>query len=161
MVALTSTGVVVRVTPDPDETRGALVQRTGAGALEATAHVLPTARIVRALRESGARAVPERFPLTIAFQNSLDTDIEIPGLDVEVDDLAPPVSRGDLSFGLAPRRDPAKGYRTFLEYSADLWDPATAQELLDDWQAVLAELCTRPDAPVAPLLNPLQPLRKA
>jgi alkanesulfonate monooxygenase SsuD/methylene tetrahydromethanopterin reductase-like flavin-dependent oxidoreductase (luciferase family) len=67
----------------------------------------------------------------------------------------------DLSFGLAPRRDPAKGYRTFLEYSADLWDPATAQELLDDWQAVLAELCTRPDAPVAPLLNPLQPLRKA
>ncbi|MCX4400500.1 condensation domain-containing protein [Streptomyces sp. NBC_01764] len=161
MVALTSTGVVVRVTPDPDETRGALVQRTGAGALEATAHVLPTARIVRALRESGARAVPERFPLTIAFQNSLDTDIEIPGLDVEVDDLAPPVSRGDLSFGLAPRRDPAKGYRTFLEYSADPWDPATAQELLDDWQAVLAELCTRPDAPVAPLLNPLQPLRKA
>ncbi|WP_329533997.1 LLM class flavin-dependent oxidoreductase [Streptomyces sp. NBC_01450] len=161
MVALTSTGVVVRVTPDPDETRGALVRRTGAGALEATAHVLPTARIVRALRESGARAVPERFPLTIAFQNSLDTDIEIPGLDVEVDDLAPPVSRGDLSFGLAPRRDPAKGYRTFLEYSADLWDPATAQELLDDWQAVLAELCTRPDAPVAPLLNPLQPLRKA
>ncbi|MFJ1606622.1 MupA/Atu3671 family FMN-dependent luciferase-like monooxygenase [Streptomyces sp. NPDC088253] len=161
MVALTSTGVVVRVTPDPDETRGALVERTGAGALEATAHVLPTARIVRALRESGARAVPERFPLTIAFQNSLDTDIEIPGLDVEVDDLAPPVSRGDLSFGLAPRRDPAGGYRTFLEYSADLWDPATAQELLDDWQAVLAELCTRPDEPVASLLNPLQPLRKA
>ncbi|WP_405882191.1 LLM class flavin-dependent oxidoreductase [Streptomyces sp. NBC_01136] len=163
LVACTSTSVAVRVTPDPDETRGALVERTGAAALEATAHVLPTARIVRALRESGARAVPERFPLTIAFQNSLDTDIEIPvpGLDVEVSDLAPPVSRGDLSFGLAPRRDPAQGYRTFLEYSADLWDPATAQRLLDDWLAVLAGLCTRPDDPVAPLLNPVQPLRKA
>ncbi len=75
---------------------------------------------MRALRESGARAVPERFPLTIAFQNSLDTDIEIPDSTSRWNDIAPPVSRGDLSFGLAPRRDPAKGYRTFLEYSADL-----------------------------------------
>ncbi|GGN53856.1 hypothetical protein GCM10011579_012460 [Streptomyces albiflavescens] len=159
LVALTATSVVVRVTPDPDETRGALVERTGAGALEATAHVLPTARIVRALRESGAREVPERFPLTIAFQNSLDTDIEIPGLDVEVSDLAPPVSRVDLCFGLAPCRDPARGYRTFLEYSTDLWDPSTARALLDDWIAVMAELCTRPDDPVAPLLHPQQHLK--
>ncbi|MFI7287511.1 MupA/Atu3671 family FMN-dependent luciferase-like monooxygenase [Streptomyces anulatus] len=156
LVAMTSTAVMVRVRLDSanlDETCAELAVRTGAGALGAMAHVLPTARIMQAMRDSGAVSVPDRVPHVLAFQNSVDTDIEIPGLRVEVADLAPPLSRSELCFGLAPRRDPAKGYRTFLEFSTDLWDHETAHDLLSSYTDLLAEFSARPDRPVRELLG--------
>ncbi|WP_258044167.1 condensation domain-containing protein, partial [Streptomyces sp. SM11] len=156
LVAVTSTAVMVRVRLDSanlDETCAELAVRTGAGALGAMAHVLPTARIMRAMRDAGAVSVPDRVPHVLAFQNSVDTDIEIPGLRVEVTDLAPPLSRSELCFGLAPRRDPAKGYRTFLEFSTDLWDHTSAHDLLSSYTDLLAEFCARPDRPVRELLG--------
>lgn len=156
LVAMTSTAVMVRVRLDPanlQESCAEFAARTGAGALAAMAHVLPTARIMRAMREAGAVGVPDRVPHILAFQNSVDTDVEIPGLRVEVADLAPPLSRSELCFGLAPRRNPAKGYRTFLEFSTDLWDHATAHDLLASYTDLLAEFCARPDRPVRELLG--------
>lgn len=156
LVAMTSTAVMVRVRLDSanlDETASAFAVRTGEGALGAMAHVLPTARIMQAMRDAGAVSVPDRVPHVLAFQNSVDTDIEIPGLRVEVADMAPPLSRSELCFGLAPRRDPAKGYRTFLEFSTDLWDHETAHALLSSYTDLLAEFCARPDRPVRELLR--------
>ncbi len=156
LVAMTSTAVMVRVRLDSanlGETCAELAVRTGAGALGAMAHVLPTARIMQAMRDAGAVSVPDRVPHVLAFQNSVDTDIEIPGLRVEVADLAPPLSRSELCFGLAPRRDAAKGYRTFLEFSTDLWDHTTAHDLLASYTDLLAEFCARPDRPVRELLG--------
>ncbi|MFJ4714077.1 MupA/Atu3671 family FMN-dependent luciferase-like monooxygenase [Streptomyces sp. NPDC088785] len=153
LVAMVSTSVMVRVRIDPGDTFTDLVARTGAEALAAMAHVLPTARIMRAMRDAGATEVPDRVPNVLAFQNYPDTDIEIPGLDVEVTDLAPPVARAELVFGLSPRRDPARGLRTFLEYSADLWDEATADGLLSSYAVLLGELCTHPGRPLAALLH--------
>ncbi|MGW1292506.1 MupA/Atu3671 family FMN-dependent luciferase-like monooxygenase [Streptomyces sp. NPDC002533] len=156
LVAMTSTAVMVRVRLDSanlEETCGEFAVRTGAGALGAMAHVLPTARIMQAMRDAGAVSVPDRVPHVLAFQNSVDTDIEIPGLRVEVADLAPPLSRSELCFGLAPRRDAAKGYRTFLEFSTDLWDHTTAHDLLASYTDLLAEFCARPDRPVRELLG--------
>ncbi|MGW2066701.1 condensation domain-containing protein, partial [Streptomyces sp. NPDC001937] len=160
LVAMTSTAVMVRVRQDSanlETTCAELTARTGAGAMGAMAHVLPTARIMQAMRDAGADDVPDRVPHVFAFQNSLDTDIEIPGLDVEVEDLAPPLSRSELCFGLAPCRDRTKGYRTFLEYSTDLWNRETAEELLSSYIALLAEFCARPDRPVRELLLPSSP----
>ncbi|WP_392751763.1 MupA/Atu3671 family FMN-dependent luciferase-like monooxygenase [Streptomyces sp. LN590] len=160
LVAMTSTAVMVRVRQDSanlETTCAELTARTGAGAMGAMAHVLPTARIMQAMRDAGADDVPDRVPHVLAFQNSLDTDIEIPGLDVEVEDLAPPLSRSELCFGLAPCRDRTKGYRTFLEYSTDLWNRETAEELLSSYIALLEEFCARPDRPVRQLLLPSSP----
>ncbi|WP_419724006.1 MupA/Atu3671 family FMN-dependent luciferase-like monooxygenase [Streptomyces pratensis] len=163
LVAMTSTAVMVRVRLDSanlDETCAQFAVRTGAGAFGAMAHVLPTARVMQAMRDAGAVSVPDRVPHVLAFQNTVDTDIEIPGLRVEVTDLAPPLSRSELCFGLAPRRDPAKGYRTFLEFSTDLWDHATAHDLLSSYTDLLAEFCARPDRPVRELL-PERPSERA
>ncbi|MGP3634964.1 MupA/Atu3671 family FMN-dependent luciferase-like monooxygenase [Streptomyces sp. 24-1644] len=160
LVAMTSTAVMVRVRLDsanPGESCAELAMRTGAGALGAMAHVLPTARIMQAMRDAGAEHVPDRVPHVLAFQNSVDTDIEIPGLGVEVEDLAPLLSRSELCFGLAPRRDPAMGYRTFLEFSSDLWNRDTAERLLTGYTDLLAEFCARPDRPVRELLHGERP----
>ncbi|MFJ9622178.1 MupA/Atu3671 family FMN-dependent luciferase-like monooxygenase [Streptomyces sp. NPDC101181] len=164
LVAMTSTAVMVRVRLDSanlDESCGDLAVRTGEGALGAMAHVLPTALIMQAMRDAGAVSVPDRVPHVLAFQNSVDTDIEIPGLRVEVADLAPPLSRSELCFGLAPRRDATKGYGTFLEFSTDLWDHETAHTLLSSYTSLLGEFCARPDRPVRELLAhpPSQSLR--
>ncbi|KPH98544.1 Natural product biosynthesis luciferase-like monooxygenase domain containing protein [Actinobacteria bacterium OK074] len=161
LVTYVSTVVPVRVRVQEDETGAELVARTGAGALAAMANVLPTTQVLQALRDAGAREVPERMPYALAFQNTDDVDVEIPGLRVEVDDLEPPSARAELTFGLSPRRDPALGYRTFLEYSADLWDPASAQRVHDDYLSLLDALCTRPDLPVRVLLAPPDPQRQA
>ncbi|MFI1487617.1 MupA/Atu3671 family FMN-dependent luciferase-like monooxygenase [Streptomyces sp. NPDC020747] len=161
LVSVVSTAVLVRVRIDPAETVAELVTRTGAGALGIMANVLPTARILQAMRDAGATEVPDRVPNGLAFQNYADSDIEIPGLDVEVEDVAPPVARAELVFGLSPRRDPGLGYRTFLEYSADLWDRESAEDLLAEYVSVIGDLCARPDRPVAALLDPHTTPRKA
>ncbi|MDQ1028296.1 natural product biosynthesis luciferase-like monooxygenase protein [Streptomyces umbrinus] len=161
LVSVVSTAVLVRVRIDPAETVAELVTRTGAGALGIMANVLPTARILQAMRDAGATEVPDRVPNGLAFQNYADSDIEIPGLDVEVEDVAPPVARAELVFGLAPRRDPGLGYRTFLEYSADLWDRESAEDLLAEYVSVIGDLCAQPDRPVAALLDPHTTPRKA
>jgi hypothetical protein len=109
--------------------------------------------VLQAMRDSGAPEVPEIVANALAFQNTDDLDIEIPGLRVDVDDLAPPVARAELTFGLAPRRDPALGYRAFLEYSSDLWDRNTAEGFLADYLALLDELCSHPDRRVPALLT--------
>ncbi|MEV2230431.1 MupA/Atu3671 family FMN-dependent luciferase-like monooxygenase [Streptomyces phaeochromogenes] len=161
LVSVVSTAVLVRVRIDPAESVAELVSRTGAGALGIMANVLPTARILQAMRDAGAREVPDRVPNGLAFQNYADSDIEIPGLDVEVEDVAPPVARAELVFGLSPRRDPGLGYRTFLEYSADLWDRESAEDLLAEYVSVIGDLCARPDRPVAALLDTHTTPRKA
>lgn len=157
LVTMTTTAVMVRVRIDPDESVAELVARTGAGALTIMANVLPTTRVLQAMRDAGAREVPEIVPNALAFQNTDDLDIEIPGLRVEVDDLAPPVARAELTFGFKPYRDRSLGYRTFLEYSADLWDRETAEGILASYVALLDDLCTRPDQQVRTLLTPHTP----
>ncbi|MDH6121041.1 natural product biosynthesis luciferase-like monooxygenase protein [Kitasatospora sp. GAS204A] len=154
LVSVTARAVLVRVRIDPAESVADLVSRTGAGALAALANVLPTALILQAMRDAGATEVPDRVPNTLAFQNYTDTEIEIPGLDVQVADLAPPVARAELCFGLSPRRDPQLGYRTFLEYSADLWDRESADDLLAGYAALLEDFCAQPARRVAELINP-------
>ncbi|MBO1335675.1 MupA/Atu3671 family FMN-dependent luciferase-like monooxygenase [Streptomyces sp. VRA16 Mangrove soil] len=158
LVAMVSTSVMVRVRVEPGESFAELVARIGAEALAVMANVLPTSRIMQAMRDAGATEVPDRVPNVLAFQNYPDTDIELPGLDVEVEDLAPPVARAELVFGLSPRRDPALGLRTFLEYSADLWNDTTAGELLSSYVALLGELCAHPGRPVAATLEHPHPL---
>lgn len=154
LVSLVSTNIPVRIRVGPEETCAELVARTGAETLAAMANVLPTAEVWQALREAGVREVPEVVSCLLVFQNTDDVEIEIPGLGVEVDDVAPPAARTELTFGLTPRRDPALGYRAYVEYSADLWDRKTAERILDSYLSVLDDLCDNPGRAVGELLAP-------
>lgn len=154
LVSLVSTNIPVRIRVGPEETCAQLVARTGAETLAAMANVLPTAEVWQALREAGVREVPEVVSCLLVFQNTDDVEIEIPGLGVEVDDVAPPAARTELTFGLTPRRDPALGYRAYVEYSADLWDRKTAERILDSYLSVLDDLCDNPGRAVGELLAP-------
>lgn len=154
LVSLVSTNMPVRIRVEPEETCAELVARTGAETLAAMANVLPTAEVWQALREAGVREVPEVVSCLLVFQNTDDVEIEIPGLGVEVDDVAPPAARTELTFGLTPRRDPALGYRAYVEYSADLWDRKSAERILGSYLSALDDLCAEPGRTVGELLAP-------
>ncbi|MFF1295131.1 MULTISPECIES: MupA/Atu3671 family FMN-dependent luciferase-like monooxygenase [unclassified Streptomyces] len=154
LVSLVSTNMPVRIRVGPEETCAELVARTGAETLAAMANVLPTAEVWQALREAGVREVPEVVSCLLVFQNTDDVEIEIPGLGVEVDDVAPPAARTELTFGLTPRRDPSLGYRAYVEYSADLWDRKSAERILGSYLSALDDLCAEPGRTVGELLAP-------
>ncbi|MFJ2236729.1 MupA/Atu3671 family FMN-dependent luciferase-like monooxygenase [Streptomyces sp. NPDC087859] len=154
LVSLVSTNMPVRIRVGPEETCAGLVARTGAETLAAMANVLPTAEVWQALREAGVREVPEVVSCLLVFQNTDDVEIEIPGLGVEVDDVAPPAARTELTFGLTPRRDPSLGYRAYVEYSADLWDRKSAERILASYLSALDDLCAEPGRTVGELLAP-------
>ncbi|MER6181657.1 MupA/Atu3671 family FMN-dependent luciferase-like monooxygenase [Streptomyces sp. NPDC001652] len=154
LVSLISTNMPVRIRVGPEETCAELVARTGAETLAAMANVLPTAEVWQALREAGVREVPEVVSCLLVFQNTDDVEIEIPGLGVEVDDVAPPAARTELTFGLTPRRDPSLGYRAYVEYSADLWDRKSAERILGSYLSALDDLCAEPGRTVGELLAP-------
>jgi len=119
----------------------------------------PMFEVLDHIRASGVPDVPERLPIGFAFNNSLDTGVSLPGLEVHVDDVAAPAARCDLTFGLAPApadpdEDPgAPGYWAFLEYATDQWNPDTAQSLLTSYADVLEETCARPTATLGSLLG--------
>ncbi len=76
------------------------------------------------------------MPLGFQFQNSLETDIELPGVTAAVEDLAVPASRSEFNLGLVPAGDALAGY---VEYSTDLWDHATIEGWAADYVTLLAE----------------------
>ncbi|MDQ0601386.1 natural product biosynthesis luciferase-like monooxygenase protein [Streptomyces canus] len=154
LVSLVSTNMPVRIRVKPEETCAELVARTGSETLAAMANVLPTAEVWQALREAGVREVPEVVSCLLVFQNTDDVEIEIPGLGVDVDDVAPPAARTELTFGLTPRRDPSLGYRAYVEYSADLWDRKSAERILGSYLSALDDLCAEPGRTVGELLAP-------
>ncbi len=85
----------------------------------------------------------------MAFQTSLDLDIELPGLRTQVEDAAPPASKAELTFGVTPARDPRYGYQTWAEHSTDLWHPRTAREWLRHYCTTLMICCRYPERPLA------------
>ncbi|MGW1071664.1 MupA/Atu3671 family FMN-dependent luciferase-like monooxygenase [Streptomyces sp. NPDC002537] len=113
-----------------------LVDRVGRTAVRGVDHLLPPAAVATALRERLGADVPARLPLGFAYQNSLETDIELPGVTVAVEDLAPSASRAELSLGLVPAGAALTG---FAEYSDDLWDRATVERWTRDYTGLLAE----------------------
>src|SRR5207237_3568178 len=54
--------------------------------------------------------------------------------------------------------DGPSGLKGYLEYNADLFEPATAARLVGHWQTLLAAVAADPDQPVStlPLLTPAE-----
>ncbi|WP_031091576.1 hypothetical protein, partial [Streptomyces sp. NRRL S-15] len=70
------------------------------------------------------------------YQNSLETDIDLPGLTTAVEDLAVSGARSEFNFGLIPTGDVLSGY---VEFSTDLWDRATIESWTAAYAGLLAE----------------------
>jgi amino acid adenylation domain-containing protein len=79
-----------------------------------------------------------------------DGDLLVEPLDTDTG-----TTKDDLSFTFEPADD---GYRATLEYSDDLFDPATAEQLVRQLSTLLGEAVANPDRPISrlPLLSPAE-----
>ncbi|MFI6937384.1 amino acid adenylation domain-containing protein [Streptomyces sp. NPDC050287] len=84
------------------------------------------------------------FQVMLAVQNTGERTIDVPELDTSLMRAHVGTAKFDLSFNLT---ESATGVDGVLEYSADLFDHATAERLVERYLAVLSGLAASPDAP--------------
>ncbi|MFC0435373.1 condensation domain-containing protein [Kutzneria buriramensis] len=144
LVSCTRLGVGLAVTVDGRESFGELVDRTTVEIRTVLDNPVPMTEVLRALRESGRTDVPAGLSYGIAFQNFQPAALDFPDLVSTVRDVAAAAARVELVFGIVPCADPAEGYQAWLEYSADRWDPASADAVLAGYVRALNELAAEP-----------------
>ncbi|WP_238782590.1 MupA/Atu3671 family FMN-dependent luciferase-like monooxygenase [Streptomyces monomycini] len=136
LMACTAVGLPLRIRLDGDGTFTDLVRQVAHTSIEGIDHIMSLRRLVEPLREEMGVEVPDHVPFGFAYQSSLQTDIELPGVAAVVEDLAVPAARTDLSVGLIPAGDTLTGY---MEYSTDLWEQSTVEGWADAYVTLLAE----------------------
>ncbi|MFI0967599.1 non-ribosomal peptide synthase/polyketide synthase [Streptomyces sp. NPDC021080] len=145
--------LVLRTDTSGDPTFAELLGRVRADALAAYAHQdLPFEHVVEALNPSRSLARQPLFQVLLALQNVPRTEFTLSGLATEIVLVRTPTAMFDLGFHLLERGGtggPAEGIVGRVEYSTDLFDPATVEALVARWLRLLASAAAEPDRPLS------------
>ncbi|MFM8332784.1 MAG: amino acid adenylation domain-containing protein, partial [Candidatus Methylumidiphilus sp.] len=131
-----------------------LLGRVREAALSAYAHQdVPFEFLVEALKPTRSLSHQPLFQTMLALQNAPQGDFALPGLQVEaVGAGSTGTARFDLSISLTEQRGAdgsALGVAGMVEYSSDLFDPATVETLMARWVRLLAQAVAEPDKPLS------------
>ncbi|MGW6916117.1 non-ribosomal peptide synthase/polyketide synthase [Kitasatospora sp. NPDC054939] len=145
--------LVLRTDTGGDPSFAELLVRVREGALGAYAHQdLPFEHVVEALNPSRSLARQPLFQVLLALQNVPRTEFALSGLTAEIVLVRTPTAMFDLGFHLLERGGtggPAEGIVGRVEYSTDLFDPATVEALVARWLRLLAAVVAAPDRPLS------------
>ncbi|MFF5965053.1 amino acid adenylation domain-containing protein [Streptomyces collinus] len=124
--------------------------------LAAYAHQeLPFEELVEALNPPRSLARHPLFQVMLAFRpGSTEPHLELPGLATRALPVETGATKIDLTFNLGERRKPdgsPDGIEGILQYSADLFDRGTAEELVARLERLLRAAAEDPDLPVGAL----------
>ncbi|MGW0016271.1 amino acid adenylation domain-containing protein, partial [Streptomyces tendae] len=142
--------LVLRTDTSGDPTYAELVDRVRAESLAAYAHQdLPFERLVEAVNPERSLSRHPLFQTMLSFDNAgrAASHADLAGLAVSGRTLGAPAAKFDLSFELAERPagpDRAAGLSCALDYSTDLFDRGTAQDVADRFVRVLTALADDP-----------------
>ncbi|MYW09025.1 AMP-binding protein, partial [Streptomyces sp. SID2563] len=144
--------LVLRADLTGDPTFTEVLDRVRAFDLAAYAHQdLPFERLVDALAPARAQDHHPLFQTMMVLQNQADTVLGLDGLTVTGQPVRTGISKFDLTFTFTETRDEAgrpTGLDGNLEFSTDLFDPATAHALAARLTRLLASLAADPDGRV-------------
>ncbi|MDX6739344.1 non-ribosomal peptide synthetase [Actinocorallia sp. A-T 12471] len=145
--------LVLRTDTAGDPTFRELVGRVREADLAAYAHQdVPFERLVEVLSPARHLGRHPLFQVCLSFQNNPEARAELDGLTVEALDLGVGVAKYDLSLYLEEHHSsdgsPA-GLSAGLEYALDLFDPATAADLVARLTRFLSAVADAPDAPIS------------
>ncbi|WP_172386773.1 non-ribosomal peptide synthetase [Streptomyces sp. MNP-20] len=136
--------LVLRTDVSGDPTFHTLLERVRDRDLSAYAHQdLPFERLVEALNPVRSMARHPLFQVMLTLQNTELPHTELDGLTARPEPVAATAAKFDLSLTLGQDLDGE------LEYSADLFDAATARFLADSFGRFLAGAVTEPEARVS------------
>ncbi|AEN12880.1 MULTISPECIES: non-ribosomal peptide synthetase [unclassified Streptomyces] len=144
--------LVLRTDLTGDPTFGEVVERVRDFDLAAYAHQdVPFERLVDLLSPARAQNHHPLFQTMLVLQNQADTTIDLPGLTVAAQPVHTGISKFDLTFTFTETFDGAgrpAGLDGVLEFSTELFLPATAHALADRLTRLLASLTADPDVRV-------------
>ncbi|HET9894917.1 MAG TPA: amino acid adenylation domain-containing protein [Streptosporangiaceae bacterium] len=153
MIGFFVTMLVLRGDLSGDPTFGELLSRTQPVVSGALDHGdLPFERLVDAVRPDRDPARSPLFQIALTYQNAGDSSLRLPGIDAEERTLDLGTSRFDMSWNVYA--DEA-GISVILEYNTDLYDRATAEQLLTSYERMLRAMVTDPGMAIgdAPMLT--------
>ena len=133
-----------------------LLQRARTAALAAYEHQdAPFEQVVEAVQPERSLQQSPLFQVLFALQNTPQESLKLDGTQPAHLQYLGGVSKFDLSLFLEERGDAIIGD---LEYSTDLFLPATMKRFAGHFQVLLAALSENPDAPIdqLPLLTPAE-----
>ncbi|MGQ4712493.1 amino acid adenylation domain-containing protein [Streptomyces anulatus] len=123
--------LVLRTDTSGDPSFRELLERVREGDLAAYAHQdVPFERLVEELNPARSMSRHPLFQVMLTLQNNETAELDLPGLDVRPEEVGGGAVRFDLSFDLTERfTDDGRpdGLGGALDYSADLFDEATAR----------------------------------
>ncbi|EKX62562.1 putative surfactin synthetase, subunit 2 [Streptomyces ipomoeae 91-03] len=105
---------------------------------------VPFERLVEVLNPARSLARHPLFQVMVVYLAAGEEDAGLPGLRSRRDEVAGITAKFDLSFDFVERAD-GSGVDGVLEYSADLFDHATAQSFADRLRRVLRAVVADPD----------------
>ncbi|MFE2282282.1 amino acid adenylation domain-containing protein [Streptomyces sp. NPDC059454] len=149
--------LVLRTDTSGDPTFEELVRRVRENSLAAYAHQdVPFERLVELLNPVRSMARHPLFQVMLAFNNTdqqaaHEAIEQLPGLKVTGQPVGSGVSRFDLLFAFGDVHDgkgTPGGLNGIIEYSADLFDAATAEALAERFVRVLRALVEAPGQPI-------------
>ncbi|MFE7838953.1 amino acid adenylation domain-containing protein [Streptomyces sp. NPDC057474] len=154
--------LVLRTDTSGDPTFRELVARVRETDLAAYANQdLPFEKLVERLRPERSLARHPLFQVMLAFQNSADARLALPGLKAEALPVGVGVAKFDLHLSMVELRagdGGPGGVRAALEYSTDLFERATAEALVTRLLRLLDAVADDPDTTVGrvELLDPAE-----
>ncbi|WP_189986788.1 amino acid adenylation domain-containing protein [Streptomyces capoamus] len=153
LIGLFVNTLVLRTDVSGDPAFRELLGRIREQDLEAYAHQdLPFERLVEVLNPERSLSRHPLFQVMFTLQNTGDSELELPGLTVAPQPVALDVSKFDLGFELSEELTAdgvQDGIDGVLRYNADLFDPDTAQSLVDRLVRVLHGAVIDPDQPIS------------
>ncbi|MGX7674586.1 amino acid adenylation domain-containing protein [Plantactinospora sp. DSM 117369] len=150
LVGLFVNTVVLRMGTAGNPTFRELLRRVRDTGREALAHQrLPFETLVGVLNPTRVAGGHPLFRVMLALDSSSAAAPELPGVTAEVSVVEAGVAKYDLS--LNARERPEGGVTIGVEYSLDLFEPATAEALADRLVRLLAAAAATPDQPIGAL----------
>ncbi|MGW0771988.1 amino acid adenylation domain-containing protein, partial [Streptomyces sp. NPDC002676] len=147
--------LVLRTDLSGDPTFRELVERVRETDLAAYEHQdVPFEHLVEVLNPTRSMAAHPLFQVMLAFQNVEQPDLRLPGLTAVVEQAATTAARFDLCVYLDELHadDGAeRGLAGVLEFATDLYDRATAEELVARFERILRGVVRDPDRAVGEL----------
>ncbi|MFI7118871.1 non-ribosomal peptide synthase/polyketide synthase [Amycolatopsis sp. NPDC049868] len=141
--------LVLRTDLSGEPAFGDLLSRVRATDLAAFDHQeLPFERLVDAVNPERSLARHPLFQVMVVYLPEAEEGLKLPGLRAEQEDFAQGVAKFDLEFGFLEN---GAGISGAIEYSADLFDHATAESIARRLVTVLEQVATDPAIPVSEL----------
>ncbi|CAM3286845.1 Amino acid adenylation domain-containing protein [Corallococcus soli] len=145
--------LVLRARFGADTSFRKLVAQVRATTLDAYEHQdVPFERLVEALQPRRDLGRTPLFQAVFSLHNTPESEVGLPDLTLTALEVSAPLAKFDLDLALV--RIP-EGFQGSLSYSAELFDAATVQHLMEQWTRLLEDALTAPDAPLdrRPLLD--------